>query len=454
MKTFNNNFQITTSRLTNITFAFFPISFILGNLIININLILFCCLGILHLKSQIFRKNFNTSIKVIFLFFGLIFFSTTLNLIRALYIDGFENTDFDQFLKSIFFFRFFLILIIVYFLSEINILKFKYFFLSAAFFPILISLDVIYQYVFGFNFIGLESIVSHNSSFFGTELIAGGYIQNFSLFSIFFLLSMLKNNNIKFTLIVIFIFILATGILLSGNRMPFVLFLFGLFLIFFINKELRKVILTSLVFLLVFFWSISTFDKQVKSNFKSYYGHAKNILTYITGTSGKNESEIVLNKEEKSLESDFDLFWVMGNESHGHIKLFNTAIDTWKQNILFGNGIKSFRKDCIKFQRHKENRMCSTHPHNYYLEILTETGIAGLVTTIMLAAMFIIFIIKNRGLLRERNIENFILLASVISLILEMFPIKSSGSIFTTYNATYITLIASIILSFQRKIIT
>ena len=129
-------------------------------------------------------------------------------------------------------------------------------------------------------------------------------------------------------------------------------------------------------------------------------------------------------------------------------------MDTWKKNIILGNGIKSFRKDCVKFQAHKENRMCSTHPHNYYLEILTETGVVGLITVIILAIMLVIFLFKNRFFLRGNNLENFILLASVISLILEMFPIKSSGSIFSTYNATYITLITSIILSHRKKDIT
>ena len=28
---------------------------------------------------------------------------------------------------------------------------------------------------------------------------------------------------------------------------------------------------------------------------------------------------------------------------------------------------------------YKKNRLCSNHPHNYYLEILTETGAVGLI---------------------------------------------------------------------------
>ena len=410
----NNKLQINSSKLTNITFAFFPLSFILGNLIININLVLFCFLGILHLKSQILK---------------------------------------DQLLKSIFFFRFFLMLIIVYFLVRISNLNFKYFFFSAAFFPILISLDVIFQYIFGFNLIGLKSIVSHNSSFFDNELISGGYIQNFSFFSILFLLGTIKNTSyIKSILILISILILSAGILLSGNRMPLALFLLGLVIIPFINKELRKTILASLLLIFIFFWIASSLDKQIKNKFQSYFSLSKNIVTYMINDPKSNKSEINSIDENKSLDADFDLFWVVGNE--GHLKLFNTAMDTWKKNIILGNGIKSFRKDCVKFQAHKENRMCSTHPHNYYLEILTETGLVGLITIIILAIMLVIFLFKNRFFLRGNNLENFILLASVISLILEMFPIKSSGSIFSTYNATYITLITSIILSHQKKDIT
>ena len=81
-------------------------------------------------------------------------------------------------------FRFFLMLVIVYLLSKFDILNFKYFFLSATFISLLVSLDIIYQYIFGFNVIGLKSLVHHNSGFFGDELIAGNFIKNFSFFFI------------------------------------------------------------------------------------------------------------------------------------------------------------------------------------------------------------------------------------------------------------------------------
>ena len=98
--------------------------------------------------------------------------------------------------------------------------------------------------------------------------------------------------------------------------------------------------------------------------------------------------------------------------------------------------------------------MCSNHPHNYYLEILVESGIVGLLCAGTLALIFLIFIFKNFKLIRGSNIENFILSASIISLIIEVFPFRNTGSIFSTGNATYIIIISSIALSYVRQLKT
>ena len=68
--------KITTNStlLTNLVFAFFPLSFILGNFAINLNLLLFCCLGIFHLRLKIFKIEYDYPIKIIFLFFFYNFF--------------------------------------------------------------------------------------------------------------------------------------------------------------------------------------------------------------------------------------------------------------------------------------------------------------------------------------------------------------------------------------------
>ena len=208
-----------------------------------------------------FLKKFNFPIKIIFLFFVIVLFSTSLSFIESFYSSEYEQSEFYRLIKSVLFFRFFIILIIIYLLSELDIINFKLFFISAAIFPFLISIDVIFQYIFGFNIIGMKSYAHHNTSFFGDELIAGGYIKNFSFFSILFLTHLIKKNenSFKIFLTTFTICTLGIGIMLSGNKMPFFLFLFGLFLFFLLNKESRKTVLISYLIIFVIFGLIRSY---------------------------------------------------------------------------------------------------------------------------------------------------------------------------------------------------
>ena len=268
------NFSIDSILLINLVLAFFPISFVLGNLITNINLVLFCVLGIFHLRSKILTTKFNLPIKIIFLLFFIIFFSTSLSFIKSLYFEGYEYIHLVRLIKSVIFFRFFLMLIIIYFLNELGILNLKYFFISAVFSSLIVSLDVLYQYIFGVNIIGLISYGHHNSGFFGDELIAGGFIQNFSFFSILFVTLILKNKDyLRFILTTIIICILGTSIMLSGNRMALILFLLGLLLVFLFNNKLRKIIPVSLICLFILFKFILSSDKTMNDNYRSMYNN-------------------------------------------------------------------------------------------------------------------------------------------------------------------------------------
>ena len=370
-------------------------------------------------------------------------------------------------------------------------MNFKYFLLSTTFATLLISLDVIYQYNFGFNIIGLEStepstsdlghkgLGFHNSSFFGEELIAGSYLKNFSFFAIFFVAFSLKNKNILRLITTVFVTcILGVGIMFSGNRMPFILFILGLFLIFLFNSNLKKTILVSFLSLSIILGFIFSFDDHIKNKYESFYGNIKysvlNIFSkeYDDKLDEDKDDPIVSNPESLWIDEiknewevfydppkwnegepvidDFQFFWVLQNTKNSNTKLYFTALDVWGKNKIFGNGIKSFREDCKKLVVHKKNRLCSNHPHNYYLEILTDTGILGILVTLVIGLSFIIFIFKNFKFLNINSLENLILLAATICLILETFPIKTTGSIFTTNNATYLVLIGLFILCHDK----
>ena len=454
-------FSLSLIAVTNLILGFFPISFVLGNFAINFNILLFCLLGIFKLKTKILSSKLIVPIKIIFLFFFIVLFSTSLSFILSLYFEGYNSVNLERLIKSILFFRFFLILIIIYLLSEHNILNFKYFFFTATILPIVVSLDVIYQFIFGYNIIGLESFGHHNTGFFGEERIAGGFIQNFSFFSILFLYSALGDKKILKTITLIAVIcLLGVGIIVSGNRMPFILFMFGLLILFIFKNQLRVIIPVGIIFILISFQLIYSHDAKLKLMYESLYDNVKGLFVIDLPKLNSESEKKLIDKEEAEQKNKIKILddYIM------HNRLLLTAIDLWKKNKIFGGGIKSFRADCYKlsgseynltdeYVKSKKNRLCSNHPHNYYFEILTETGVVGLFITLVIAYLFIIFILKNYKLFKENNDTNLFLLASTISLILEFFPIKTTGSIFTTNNATYIILISSIILISYKKMI-
>ena len=52
-----------------------------------------------------------------------------------------------------------------------------------------------------------------------------------------------------------------------------------------------------------------------------------------------------------------------------------TAISIFKDNFIIGSGPKTFRKICP--ESYSQYSGCTTHPHNFYLQLLSEVGVVG-----------------------------------------------------------------------------
>ena len=95
---------------------------------------------------------------------------------------------------------------------------------------------------------------------------------------------------------------------------------------------------------------------------------------------------------------------------------------------------------------------CSTHPHNYYLELLSESGLIG---TILMIAFFIVLLSKSFYCLKEYNrslsTELIFSIPFIIVIFIDIWPLRSSGSFFTSGNATFFWLSVAIFLA-QKKI--
>lgn len=435
--------------ILNLLFLLFPVSLIAGNLITNLNTFLIILLALFFYKKKIFQIKFHFFDKLIVLFFITLIISSTYNGVYFFLDNNFPQAGFKKFegyeqtfegnkniLKSILFLRYLLLYFIIRFCVSNNILNVKNFIISVALCSIFLSIDLIIQFTFGTDIFGFKAIDYHNRKFAGPfkdELIAGGYLQRFSLltFYVFSFLNINQLNKYKKYLLPLIIILVTYGIFISGNRMPLLLFIFSIFLIISINKGLKKILALFLILFSIGLYSIYNYNEETRINLLKFQHEIKGIFAYAIKKDFKNENAPL------------------------YLRTFVSFYEPWKANKFFGGGVKNFRYYCLVTNPKSVRKVCNRHPHNYYLEILTETGLVGFI--LILTAFIIIFykIFYQNYLLRRKIELNDVIFPFMILFFIEIFPIRSSGSFFTTNNATYLFLLLGFMISLvDKKIIT
>jgi len=452
------NASFINSKTLNILFLFFPATFLMGNAAININVLLICITGIIIFRKEIFSFKNEKLSAVILIFFILILFSTL--------IDISKDPKNDHFFKSIAYFRYFLLFLISSYLVKSGEFKIKYFLVSCLVCLLFLSLDIIYQFLNGSDIFGFVAYEGYNESaphsggskyhlagFLREEYVAGGYIQKFFVFALILVPVIWKKlDKPKFLISTILPIIFFSGILFSGNRMPLVMFCISILLMIILIKELRLSSAIAFLFCVLIFTTSMKMNDNLRINYASFYGNSSSIIPNMKKYIIKKYPELEKRKKEKCVEKSNDpyceYFSAKSKKFHsryevspfgsGHLVIYLTAIDVWIDNPIIGNGIKSFRIKCLT-KLHLPNRACSTHPHNYYLELLNDTGLLG--TLLFICVVF--YLIGNKFFnfkYYERN-EKFLFICLLIIIIAEFFPLKSSGSFFSTANSSFVFLI-------------
>ena len=415
----------------NCLIVFIPFSLIFGNLITNLNIILICLVGLVYFNFKIFETDNRFNLYVIFAFFIyliLISFFQNINNIQA------NPLYKDHILKSLFFFRFLFLYLIVNKICELNKLNLKFLFTSWALIAFIVSIDIVIQITFGKNLLGFPVTANRPSGLFGQEHIAGSWLQKFSLFFIFGIPFFYKIKHNLFILLSSIFFLIV--ILSTGNRMAAVVFFSSIILFFLLEKKYKEFLIISIFFISIV--SIISFvfpsNNKLNNSIRNFYVYSKNIFIYAP--------ELFYNNKIKNQTlAEYD-------GSGSYLITFNSAVQLWKKNKIFGGGLKSFRLNC-KFERYQ---ICNSHPHNYFLELMVDSGLVGL------TLIYIIFFLNIRHFIKS-YISNkydrykFISIPFFLIILFEFFPIRSTGSFFTTNNAAIVFLVLSIFISLNKNII-
>lgn len=417
-----NKVPIKADFLFNTIFCLFPISFILGNLAINLNILAICLFSLFFFQMKIFKLRFNNLDKLLFIFFFYTLVSLLINYVEH----QLANILFSKsiFLKTIFFFRYLLLYIILRFLISENIINLHLFKSVGALCVVLVSVDIFIQFIFGKNIIGMTPFSDrHFSSFFGNELIAGGYLQKFSLFIFFLPFFITEKKYYKKIIQFLLYIIIMLAILLSGNRMPLFLYLLSFLIFLFFSKISKKQIISLLLIIFAALFLFYKTNSMVKGNLNNFYYNGKFLISTFFDSDIKSKPIEVWQKP--------------------YVTEFQCAKEIIQINPFFGGGIRSYRT---------YTGGCNSHPHNYFLEIISDLGIIGLFLII-----FFIYRLFHKTLkfYKEQNFSKNLIFENTIPvftiIFLEFFPFRTSGSFFTTNNATVIFIMIALLVSYCDK---
>ena len=282
----------------------------------------------------------------------------------------------------------------------------------------LVVVDAYIQYFTGKNILGFAYHGERLSGLFGENLILGSYLSR--LFPLFFALVLINfSKNFYIFLFSLFLLVLADLIIfLSGERVAFFyLFLSTLLIIILCSKWIKIRFFTFIISLIIIF-IITNQNENVKKRMVNL------TINQITNNSPIEESE-------KKSYTFFNKYNVFSNE---HEKIYVTSINIFKENIIFGVGPKLFREYCKKDEYIKYGG-CNAHSHNFYIQLLTETGIIG-----FLSVLFVFLIISYK-LLKQFIYKFFVKkvylddfkICILIACFINLFPFTPHGNIFNNW---------------------
>jgi hypothetical protein len=365
---------------------------------------------------------YENKIKINFFFLDYLIFAILLLSILSTMLNV-DKSGYFLLFKSILDIRFGLLYLIIRNLFYYKIINFIPIIIISCISTVFLSLDIFVQHIYGQDLFGYKPWFDRYAGIFDDEAIAGSYIQKFAFISIPIILLMKKLNLLNIILITLIINILGLGILMSTDRMPFIIYLVGMTILVIISKKFKILYLINLFLILSLFLVIFQNNSIINKRYQFINSIKSTILNHQKQIS--NSFNLQKNNKTEFINVNNSIF------KDDYFKIFYSGYEVWKINPIIGTGIKSFNLSCAEAYKTNNKLLCSPHAHNIYLEISVNTGIIG----VLILTTYIFYLSKDfKNILINKN--NSIYLYLLIIFICELLPFRSYGSIFQTVNGS------------------
>ena len=410
MRELIQNYKLEPRTFLILLIALFPITLLIGSSFINSSIVL---IDILFLFLLIKEKKLNFLKNQSFYILLILWAVLIINMLLSI------NTE-NSLSRSIGFIRFIIFIFAIKFILNKNKTDDKLIFVSWSIIFFIVTIDIIFESIFGFNTLGFQSYLPGRvSSFLNDELKIGNFYFGFILLTLSFIYYKLKIDKIFIISLIFLIFVS----FLIGERSNFIKIFIITFLFFLVVDKtiLWKKLLLFFITLALIFFTISK-NENLKERFYN---------------------QIFVNLVEHNYDiKKFFRFTTYG--AH-----YDTAIQIFKNHPYFGVGLKNYRIESGKAKYENPNfifneKRKTTHPHQIHFEFLAEMGLFGYISFFIFFFIFLTRSIKIQ--IKNKNLYH---LSSLLFILVSFAPLIPSGSFFTTYGAAIFWLNFAVVESFN-----
>ena len=312
-----------------------------------------------------------------------------------------------SFESSLFYFRIGVFSCFIWYLIDKDKTILTYFYYALVLCFSALAIDGYIQYFTGINLSGFKLSGNRVSSFFGDELIMGSYLS--SLFPLLFALFLVKKKK-KYEIYFIGVLFILVDVLIfmSGERSAFFFLNLSTVFIIVLIKEYQKFRLFTFIIAIICVFILSLNSSKLSE--RMFKGPVRDM-----GLIKSSKEPVIF--------------------SSAHDSLIRTAYNMFKDQPIFGHGPKMFRVICKDEKYATGVTPCMTHPHNFYVQLLAETGIIGFLF-LLNALIYVIYIalrqFKSIIFKQKRPLTDYqvCLLAGIL---ITVWPLTTNGNFFNNW---------------------